>query len=39
MEIVNLITAIAGLVVTAVAGIYIPLHLHHKDSHKRDKDQ
>jgi hypothetical protein len=37
MEIVNLIIAIASLVVAAVAGIYIPLRLH-RDSHKPDKD-
>jgi hypothetical protein len=33
MEIVNLIVAVVSLIVTAVAGIYIPLHIH-----KRDKD-
>ena len=37
MEIVNLVIAVTTLIVTAVAGIYIPLYLH-KDSQKRKKD-
>lgn len=38
MEITNLIIAIASLVVTAVAGIYIPLYLHNRESKKSEKD-
>ena len=32
MEVVNVLIAVASLVVAAVAGIYIPLHLHRKQN-------
>lgn len=34
MELVNLLIAIASLLVAIVAGIYIPLYIH-KDPHRR----
>ncbi len=37
MEIVNLVIAVASLIVAAVAGIYIPIYLH-RDSQKRNND-
>ena len=38
MEVVNVLVAVASLIVAAVAGIYIPLHLHYREQHKPDKD-
>lgn len=38
MEVVNLLVAIASLIVAIVAGIFIPLHIH-RDQHKHQKDQ
>jgi len=38
VETINLLIAIASLLVAIVAGIYIPLRIH-KDQHKRHDDQ